>query len=43
LHSGKKGFPECLKGHDTRGRNALGEGHLPREQHSGKTHTREKK
>jgi hypothetical protein len=43
LHSGKMVFPECLKGHGTRGRPALGEGHLPREQHSGKTaHEKEK-
>jgi hypothetical protein len=43
LHSGKECFSECLKGHDIRGRNTLGEGHLPREQHSGKTRTRKKK
>jgi hypothetical protein len=42
LHSGKMASPECLKGHDTRGRQALGEGHLPRAQHSGKTGTRKK-
>jgi hypothetical protein len=43
LHLGKMAFPECLKGHGTRGRPALGEGHLPREQHSGKTaHEKEK-
>jgi hypothetical protein len=35
LHSGKMAFPECQKGHDTRGRPALGEDNLPREQHSG--------
>jgi hypothetical protein len=40
MHSGKGGFPECWKGHDTRGRKALGEGHLPRVQHSAKSGTR---
>jgi hypothetical protein len=43
LHSGNWGFPECLKGHDTRGRPALGVGHLPRAQRSRKTGTRKKK
>jgi hypothetical protein len=43
LHSGKVAFPECLKGHDTRGRPALGEDHLSRAQHSGKTGTRKRK
>jgi hypothetical protein len=43
LHSGKLAFPECLKENDTRGRKALGEGRLPRAQHSGKTaHEKEK-
>jgi hypothetical protein len=43
LHSGKMAFPECLKGHGTRGRPALREGHLPREQHSRKkAHEKEK-
>jgi hypothetical protein len=43
LHSGKMAFPECLKGRDTRGRPARGEGHLPRAQHSGKMDTRKRK
>jgi hypothetical protein len=43
LHSGKVAFPECLKEHDTRGRKALGEGRLPRAQHSGKKGTRKRK
>jgi hypothetical protein len=40
---GEEAFPECLQGHGTRGRPALGKGHLPRAQHSGKTGTRKRK
>jgi hypothetical protein len=29
LHLEKRAFPECREAHDTRGRVALGEGHLP--------------
>jgi hypothetical protein len=43
LHSGKMAFPECLKGQSTRGTKAIGEGHLPRAQHSGKKGTRQRK
>jgi hypothetical protein len=43
LHSGKVAFPECLNGHATREIPTLGEGHLPRAQHSGKTGTRKRK
>jgi hypothetical protein len=43
LHSGKVAFPECLNGHGTWGRPALGEGHLPPAQHSGKTGARKRK
>jgi hypothetical protein len=45
-HSGKKLFPECctrLIVHGTRGREALREDHLHREQNSGKRGTREQK
>jgi hypothetical protein len=42
LHSGKRGS-ECLGAHGTPGRGALGEGPLPRVQHSGKRDTRGRK
>jgi hypothetical protein len=43
MHSGKRGFPEWLRVHGTRGWEALGEGPLPRMQHSGKWDTYERK
>jgi hypothetical protein len=43
LHSGKGGFPECLKGLNTQGSTTLGEGHLPRVQHSRERGTRKRK
>jgi hypothetical protein len=42
-HSGKWGFPECRETHGTRGRVTLGESHLPRVQHSGKSGTHKRK